>query len=117
MIPGLFYYLREGKNTNKNQEVNKNPNNFYLSCNFLSTLFTKRLTMQDAEELFCKKANSSANPLVSQLLSQLDQAVVYSVSGNIITNKKLWDNYSIEWKDGCVPWVEKMAKDVDMVRM
>lgn len=53
--------------------------------------------MQDLEEILERKTTMASNPLVVQLLQQLDQAVVYSSGGNASINKKLWDNYSREW--------------------
>jgi SAM-dependent methyltransferase len=49
-----------------------------------------------------------ANPMVQQLLKALGEAVVYSPDSNIVTNRKLWDNYALEW-DPRAPWVHQMA--------
>lgn len=69
--------------------------------------------LQSVEEQLAKESKAKANPLVSTLLDQLDQAVVYSLGGNVTTNKKLWDNYSQDW-DTTNPWVAKMASNVGM---
>jgi hypothetical protein len=59
--------------------------------------------MQDFECEAAQKSTSRCNPLVAQLLAQLDSAVVYSRSDNAQCNKKLWDNYSNEWAANA-PW-------------
>ena len=53
--------------------------------------------LQEIEGLLAAKTASATNPLISQIIQQLDKAVVYSKSGNLSTNQKLWDNYSKEW--------------------
>ena len=68
--------------------------------------------LQEAEKLLAAKGAANANPMLQHMLQQLDTAVVYSKSGNIVTNQKLWDNYSREWNGA--RWVQKMASHVDM---
>ena len=70
-------------------------------------------TMQEAEHFLSQKTNTSSNPFLIQVLNELDKAVVYSKTGNISTNKKLWENYSKEWLPQEL-WVKKMAKQVCM---
>jgi len=75
--------------------------------------------MQQAEKYLSEKTSSAANPLVSQMLKELDKAVVYNNTNNITTNQKLWDNYSREWnvsnnKQDINDWVLKMASNVGM---
>lgn len=69
--------------------------------------------LQQVEEFLEDKINKGSNPLILQLISQLDKAVVYSNGGNVSTNKKLWNNYSNEWKVES-SWVQKMANNVGM---
>lgn len=74
--------------------------------------------MQEIERLLSKRTKPS-NPLVSQLLAELDKSVVYTESSNINTNIKLWDNYSREWNKGTEKnirqdWVLEMASHVAM---
>lgn len=73
---------------------------------------------QDVERILSIKTKP-ANPLVNQLLAELDKSVVYSESSNIHTNIKLWDNYSREWnksddKISKQDWVLEMAANVAM---
>jgi 2-polyprenyl-3-methyl-5-hydroxy-6-metoxy-1,4-benzoquinol methylase len=71
-------------------------------------------TIQDVEAILSERQNAnSSNVLVSQLLAQLDDAVVYSKGNNVDTNRKLWDNYSKEWTES-IDWVERMADAVKM---
>ena len=67
----------------------------------------------DLEEVIEKSArNKTCNPLVD-LVTQLNESIVYAAPDNIKTNKKLWDNYSREWNVS-TEWVQKMASDVQM---
>lgn len=67
----------------------------------------------DLEEVLEQGTKSkSGNPLVD-LVTQLNECIVYAAPDNIKTNKKLWDNYSKEWKVS-TEWVQKMASDVHM---
>lgn len=69
--------------------------------------------MQEAEKLLAETTSAAANPLVAQLLKDLDKAVVYNNTNNISTNQKLWDNYSREWNTKN-DWVQRMASNVGM---
>jgi len=77
--------------------------------------------MQEAEKLLAEKTGAASNPLVSQMLKELDKAVVYN-NTNLSTNQKLWDNYSREWSKSknnnnnneINDWVLKMASNVGM---
>ena len=53
-----------------------------------------------------------SNPLID-LVTQLNESIVYTSPDNVKTNKKLWDNYSKEW-DASKEWVQKMATSVNM---
>jgi len=75
--------------------------------------------MQEVEKALAEKTGAAANPLVSQMLKELDKAVVYN-NTNLSTNQKLWDNYSREWSKKnndnieINDWVLKMASNVGM---
>ena len=69
------------------------------------------MDLQSVEEEMHVKGRGNA--MVQALLEQLDQAVVYSVGGNMQTNRKLWDNYSQEWSPQQA-WVRKMSANVGM---
>ncbi len=69
--------------------------------------------MNIAEETLANITTKKQNPLVHQLLQQLDNSVVYNNNNNINTNRKLWDNYCIEWNND-IEWVQKMASNVHM---
>eukprot|EP00940_MAST-03C_sp_MAST-3C-sp2_P002669 g2669.t1 len=60
------------------------------------------------EQHLQKLSKSKASPMVQTLLSQLQEAVVYTDSGNVATNRKLWDNYAREWSPN-TEWVQQMA--------
>lgn len=68
--------------------------------------------MEFAEKTLGEKMMKTANPLVLQVIDQLDAAIVPK-SNNIGTNKKLWDAYCSEWHDSA-DWVQKMACQVGM---
>ncbi len=53
--------------------------------------------MQDAEKELCNITTAKQNPLVAQIVVQLNDAVVYSHGGNSEINRKLWNNYALEW--------------------
>eukprot|EP01036_Dinobryon_divergens_P041583 gene41583-55127_t len=69
--------------------------------------------MQDAEQFLAHKSKSATNPMLMHVLNELDKAVVYSKTGNLNTNQKLWENYCKEWKAD-EPWVQKLAENVSM---
>ena len=69
-------------------------------------------TMEFAQKTLGEKAMSTANPLVLQLVDQLDAAIVPR-SSNVGTNRKLWDTYCREWT-ASADWVQKMAEQVGM---
>lgn len=69
--------------------------------------------MQDTESILSQKSKISTNPMLLTLLNELDKAVVYSNTGNVTTNQKLWENYSKEWQPN-EHWVQKMAENVCM---
>jgi hypothetical protein len=68
--------------------------------------------MEFAEKTLGEKMMKAANPLVLQVIDQLDAAIVPK-SNNVGTNKKLWDTYCREWNDSA-EWVQKMAGQVGM---
>lgn len=53
--------------------------------------------MQDVEKELADVSQSKQNPLVQQIVVQLNDAVVYSQGGNSEVNRKLWNNYAREW--------------------
>ena len=67
--------------------------------------------MEFAEKTLAEKSMQSANPLVLQVIDQLDAAIVPK-SNNIRTNQKLWDTYCREWTE-TADWVQKMASQVE----
>ena len=63
----------------------------------------------DFETHLQKLSKASVTPTVQMLLSKLQETVVYVPgSGNVETNRKLWDRYAKEWSPQ-TEWVKRMA--------
>ncbi len=59
--------------------------------------------LQETESHLAKQTNNN-HILIQQILSQLNDAVVYNDgNSNVETNRKLWDNYAKAWNPS-QPW-------------
>ena len=54
-------------------------------------------SLEAAEDLLTKRSQASASPMIQTLIKSLGSAIVYPDSGNLDTNRKLWDAYAAGW--------------------